>query len=986
MARIESARSKLVRLGFFSPSESEAIAQEVAEILGPESLEVFRVAADPDSALALVARMLRSRDEVPAIFRRPESCRALVRVLGASRGLGEVLLQHPEFLSEVEDAKTLPSGSEITAALLKAVGATDGFATVDRPLAIQRFRAEYRRLLIRVATIDLHDDEPWEILPRVAQALSDLADAALEASLAIARSTAAERFPREEVSRTKFAIIAMGKLGAQELNYISDVDVIWVHEADEIEDNRAGQIATLLAKETSLGCMEISREPALWEVDANLRPEGKDGALTRTLPSHLAYYDRWAKSWEFQALLKARAAAGDASLGKRYEESVRSLVWKSSSRDGFVESVQRMRERVTENIARESVERQLKLGPGGLRDIEFTIQLLQLVHGAADAEVQQRATLEALPALADRGYVGRAEASDFAADYKVLRVLEHRVQLVRMQRTHLMPVDDEALRALARSSRLASTSNELRDTWTKVKRRVRTLHERLFYRPLLATVASLPEGGTQLTSEQAAARLSASGFVDAKGALAHIADLTAGVSRRAQIQRLLLPVLLEWLAEGPDPDTGLLAFRRLSATLGGTPWYLRMLRDSALAGERLMTVLSSSKYASNLLEVVPESVRWLDDEDAMRGRSASALDGEVDALVARSAGDSKAFVKGLRAFRRREILRASLASVLMIENVFETGASLTQIARATLRAAVRFEHSSARDGFEFAIITMGRTGGSEIGFGSDVDVMYVCRPLDGESNATQKALSLIARINELTADPRLPFVVDAGLRPEGKNGPMVRTLQSYAAYYERWSLTWESQALLRARPYVGDQALLDDFVELIDRSRYQAEFPQDGIREVRRIKARVEAERLPQGTDRTRHVKLGVGSLSDVEWLVQLFQLVYAARYPALQTTGTVDALHELVNVGLLEPDECETLERSWVLSSRIRNALTLVGARTSDVLPTVREPLELVSRLLGRGPGLATELEEEYLQATRLARRVFEKHFYDSAAVTESE
>ena len=434
---------------------------------------------------------------------------------------------------------------------------------------------------MRLAAWDLSQPDGLLVVDRVAAGLADLAGAALDAALAVARRSlgqppaagAAAKFPAEEVAATPLAIIGMGKSGARELNYLSDVDVIFVTDGSD----RQVDIATALARETMRGIAELAVEPPLWEVDVNLRPEGKDGALVRTLDSHLAYYQRWAKSWEFQALLKARPLAGDRELGERYVEGVAPLVWSSATRENFVESVQGMRERVTAHIPSDEVDIQLKLGPGGLRDVEFTIQLLQLVHGLADPGVRQRSTLDALLALAEHGYIGRVEAAEFARDYRFLRLLEHRIQLSRMRRTHLMPRDEQQLRVLARASGVATSADGVIAAWQKVKHEVRTLHERLFYRPLLSAVAALPDDGYALTSEQAEARLAAIGFRDARGALHHIAALTAGVSRRAQIQRNLLPVMLQWFAEGADPDGGLLAFRRLSDDLGEAYWFLRLI-------------------------------------------------------------------------------------------------------------------------------------------------------------------------------------------------------------------------------------------------------------------------------------------------------------------------------------------------------------------------------------------------------------------------
>ncbi|MBN9172292.1 MAG: bifunctional glutamine-synthetase adenylyltransferase/deadenyltransferase, partial [Microbacterium sp.] len=361
-------------------------------------------------------------------------------------------------------------------------------------------RVRYRRMLARIAAHDLLSPDPVAVVEDVAAALADAAAAALEASLAVARTrvsggaAGSGLFPREQVADTRLAIIGMGKSGARELNYVSDVDVIFVGGSsdDVMGESRAIDIATRLAVQTMRGISGAEVEPPLWEVDANLRPEGKQGALVRTLDSHLSYYDRWAKSWEFQALLKARAMAGDAELGAAYVAAVQPKIWTSAARENFVDSVQRMRERVTENIPPDEVAFQLKLGPGGIRDIEFTVQLLQLVHGLTDDAIRQRSTLAALDALVVEGYIGRADAATFARDYRVLRVLEHRLQLRALRRTHLMPSRPEDLRILARSSRLAETGEGVWSVWEGVKREVRDIHVRLFYRPLLSSVAALP--------------------------------------------------------------------------------------------------------------------------------------------------------------------------------------------------------------------------------------------------------------------------------------------------------------------------------------------------------------------------------------------------------------------------------------------------------------------------------------------------------------
>jgi glutamate-ammonia-ligase adenylyltransferase len=980
MTRLRTTLTDLAKLGFAELSSALALLNEMSKYISVESfLPSFARCADPDQALRLLVDLLRqSPTQVEALFTDPDAAERLLRVLGASSGFGEFFQRHPEELSALGTATLSPLSVEEYREDLVAAACADPEGLEDAAWGALRVR--YRRHLVRLTSFDLEQEDPLSGLDVVATALADLAAAALDASLAVARTLLP--FPPEEVAATSLAIIGMGKAGAAELNYVSDVDVIFVARGEDgVASERALEIATRLAILTMRGINDFAKEPPLWEVDANLRPEGKDGALVRTLESHLAYYERWAKSWEFQALLKARPLAGNTALGEEYCAAIAPQVWSSASRENFVEGVQRMRERVTNNIPSEELDYQLKLGPGGLRDIEFTVQLLQLVHGQMDPDVRQAGTLPALAALAEHGYIGRAESAEFASDYRFLRLLEHRLQLSRLRRTHLMPSNQEALRALARSTGLSTSAADLVKQWARVKRAVRSLHERLFYRPLLSAVASLPEEGFALSSEQAVARLAAIGFRDAKGALRHIAALTSGVSRRAEIQRHLLPVMLQWFADGADPDYGLLAFRRLSDDLGESPWFLRMLRDSSGAAKRLTNVLAGSRFVGMLLESIPEAAAWLENEEQLSPRRFETLRDEALATASRhSTADAAAPV--LRTARRREVLRLAIASVLGLVDARTLGQSLSDVTTVLLigtLAAIR----RAEDGLEFAIIAMGRYGGQELGFGSDADVIYVYRAKSLSSDLAQaRAEVIVSELFRLTEDLRLPLDLDINLRPEGKNGAVTRSLDSYRSYYKRWSLTWEAQALLRSRAVAGDLKLSRDFESLADEVRFPEAIPDKDVREVKRIKARVESERLPQGADPARHLKLGRGSLSDVEWFVQLLQLQHGADVPTLRTTSTLEALAVAVEEGYIPGGEARRLVDAWMFASRARSAVTLWTAKTLDVLPTDRQQLDGIARLMGYPPGSATELDDDYLRVTRLARVVFEARFYGTVPV----
>lgn len=1000
-----SLARRLISAGFSDLEKGERFlaARELDGLDRDRLFEGLQMAANPDTALQSLVRLIEKHPDLRTLAAAdPETSEPLYRVLGASEALGEFLIRHPEHL-DAFDVRASPEPlqadpEQLRAALLKSVQADPRsvrpVASVTGTDAYAALRTAYRRGVVDLAVKDLCAADPLDFMPAVGAELADLAGAAIEAALAVSRAEAAEQFGAADVADVGLAVIGMGKCGARELNYISDVDVIYVIDTAGLDDARANTIGTTLASGISRAISSIAREPGLWEVDANLRPEGKSGPLVRTLPSHESYYARWAESWEFQALLKARTIAGDTELGTRYENAIAPLIWTSAGRDGFVESVQAMRRRVTEHIPAAEEQRQIKLGRGGLRDVEFTVQLLQLVHGKSDETLRCRDTTSAIAALSSGGYIGRSDAAGFDHAYRYLRLLEHRIQLFQLRRTHLMPVNEAALRALAKAV-LGPFSNErphpdaLLSAWQKTKRSVRELHERIFYRPLLNTVAKLSSEDARLTPEAAQGRLAALGYGDPKGAMRHIEALTAGVSRRAALQRQLLPVLLDWLAEGVDPDAGLLGFRRVSEALGTTHWYLGLLRDSTAAAERLCHVLSNSRLIADLLEVSPESVAWLGQDKELAPLSYEAQWQEITSKMSRHS-DPESAMRLIRLIRRREILRIAIADSAGLLAQDQVGAALADTDRAAVLGALRVAEGivSAKGPLKTAVlvVAMGRQGGREIGYGSDADVMYVHRALPGytEEEAQEQAARIVSKVSSLLTQPLKPAImaervlqVDADLRPEGKNGAMVRSLDSFAEYYRRWSLVWEAQALLRARPMAGDDSLAEDFLELINPIRYPESISDQDVREVRRVKARVESERLPRGADPARHLKLGRGGLSDVEWLVQLLQLQHAGKNPGLRTTSTLEALDAAASLGLVEDDDARLLASAWRLASRIRSANVIWSGRASDLLPSSRRDLEAVARWCGYAPGQAAILEEDYLRLSRRARAVFEKVFY---------
>lgn len=982
MAKPASQRPKLPsvgRLGLVGPDAAAKLDRlgwnTEAHV---ELLWSLSRAPDADEALNAVVRLSEALgdewDELRDALLTDKPLRGrLFSVLGSSLALGDHMVANPDSWRLLAGEVSLPSADE-----LKTLFAEEAQKATDANSARLPLRRLYRDRLLVLAALDLAptvENEPVLPFSAIGAHLSDLADAALGAALIVANKTVRpEKEPR-------IAVIAMGKCGARELNYVSDVDVIFVAEpADAIATRVAGELMRFAAD-------------AFFEVDAALRPEGKHGALVRTLESHIAYYERWAKTWEFQALLKARPAAGDMELGQQYMDALMPMVWKASEREDFVAEVQAMRRRVEELVPAGVRSREIKLGTGGLRDVEFAVQLLQLVHGRRDESLHVTSTVEALAALGNGGYIGRDDAANLTASYEFLRLLEHRLQLQRLKRTHLLPDedDDEALRWLARAAHIRPDGRHdalgvLREELKRQNMRVSRLHAKLFYQPLLESVGRV--GISQgMTADAAERQLAALGYEGPQSALTHLAALTSQGTRRAQVQRVLLPTLLDWLSDTPDPDAGLLAYRRISEALADQRWYLSTLRDEGAVAKRLMKVLGTSAYVPELLMRAPEVIQLYADGPSGPKLLEVDPEGVAQGLIA-SAGrhaDPKRAIFAARTLRRRELARIASADLLGMLEVTDVCKALTSVWVAVLQAAldvvIRANTPAGGVPARIAVIGMGRLGGGELGYGSDADVMFVCEPNDGfdESVAVKWSAMIAEQVRTLLGAPSSdpPLEVDANLRPEGRNGPLVRTLASYEAYYEKYAQIWEVQALLRAHRVAGDMDLGERFLLMVDKVRYPpGGVSQEAVREIRRIKARVDAERLPRGADPNTHTKLGRGGLADIEWTVQLLQLRHAHEVPALHCTSTLEALNAIGGAELIAEGDVELLRQAWLTATGARNALVLVRGKPVDQLPGPGRQLNAVAVAAGWDTDDGGEFLDNYLRVTRRAKAVVKKVF----------
>lgn len=899
-----------------------------ASISGGLDLAVDRSAA-PAEVWRVLERLIADHPGLDArLLDDPVAAHALVSVLAASRSLQRLLAQSP-------------SAVEVLLALDHRAPRAD--TSVDELASWKQHE------LLRIAARDLIGLDHLEV---TGAALADLAADVLDGACLLA--AAADDRPDADAGATTLAVIGMGKLGGRELNYSSDVDIVFVGDgpADRLE-RRARAV------------VEIAKR--CYRVDTALRPLGRDGPLVRSLDSYEAYWDRWAQPWEFQALLRARAVAGDRRLGRLFVDTAQRWLWTRPISADDLRSLRQMKRRAEDEVvARGLGDREIKRGRGGIRDIEFTVQLLQLVHGTGDPELRSPTTLVVLREMAAAGYIDPVDSERLRAAFRFLRRIEDRLQLHEEQQVHTVPADPVGLDRLARVLGYRGTPEAdaaerfLRDLRLH-QLAVRSIHERVYFRPLLEELSST----TALSPDAAVTRLTAFGFTDAERTRLAVRELTRGLNRSSRLMQHLLPLLLDWLSEAPDPDLGLLLLRNL---LGGSSRRNQLMdtfRDSPEAAQRLCTVLGTSRLLADILSRNPDLVERLPSFARQASPTRQDLVERAAANVSWRTGLAEQTSALLR-WKERHLLGIAARDIFGEADVAAVGRDLTDLAEATLEISL----ASLDPQVPFAVVALGRFGGGELSYASDLDVIFVHGGGPGSlDEANRVASGLLRLVGGATPATRI-YALDADLRPEGKQGALVRSVEGYATYWARYALVWERQAMLRARPVAGDAALGAALVERVQAWIRDAGLSEEDAREIRRMKARIERERIPVGEDPQFHLKLGRGSLSDVEFTAQLLQLRHGVEAP-----GTIGALEALVAADLLPEDDGRQLTDSYEFCERTRNRWYLVNSRASDALPADPAQLQWLARSLDLTPA---ELREDYRRVTRRARRVTERVFYE--------
>jgi glutamate-ammonia-ligase adenylyltransferase len=859
-------------------------------------------APDPELARLALSRVCEDARAAETLA-RPSVARSAVRLLGFSRAAADLLVAHPEDAQALADLRPR-TRTELDAELgadVERSGVADG---------LRRFR---RRAMLRVAARDL-GGAPFE---EVVAEITAVAEACLAWAVA-------------EAAPEGVAVIGLGKLGGAELNYASDVDVLFVHEGAGAERACAAVVRLL---------SEPTREGIALRVDPTLRPEGRAGALSRSLEAMREYYTAHAATWERQAMIKARPVAGDEALGAAFVELVTPFVYPERLDPGAIDEVRRTKVRLEEYVrARGKAGTEVKRGRGGIRDVEFSVQLLQIVHGRRDERLREPNTLRALRALAEEGYVAPGDAEALADAYRFLRTLEHRLQIVRDLPTHELPLDRAARHTLARSLGLAGAEALAGE----VERRttlVRGLHERLFYRPLLEAFAGATAPRPGVDREPTEELLGALGFARPAAAYEVLRRLVDPTSRLGKVLAHVFPVMAPALALGASPDAALVRLERVVAAAGGSEELADVLATDPTTARRLAHLVGASSFATDLLVALPERALALED-----GREPVDAQAALASVVARHAS--------------RELEPRA------------TGLALAEVADRVVREALE----AAEPDLPFAVIGLGKLGAQELNFASDLDVVFVYEGegQDAFRRGSRIAERVIAGIHAAGWEP------DADLRPEGRAGPLARSFAAYLEYWERYAQTWEFQALTRARFVAGDQALGRRFCSFAEDFAYPEYLPVERVGEIRRMRERIERERVRPPEAARFHFKLGTGSLADVQFAVELSLMRFGGRYPEVRTRRTLEAIERLAEARLIEDSAALALGEAFVFLSDVKDALEIDRRVHAEAIPaSPAEQLELARRLGYEEYPRQTFLED-YRRITRRARRAMERIFYE--------
>lgn len=952
--------------------------------------EALARTAEPDALLVRLERFLDAglsrQSQLSLMAASPDYLLLVAALLAEGPFLTDILCRNPEYapwMWEQVDLQAKPGRDALCAELLRQVHALEGFE--EQCQSMRRFK---RREILRIAARDVYAHAP---LSSVAEDLSDLADAALEAALACAAVDLEPRYGRpvqlEGALPGSFCILALGKHGGRELNFSSDIDLIFLRGGEgETSGGTAGPVSfedyfQRLGERIIKAMSQITSEGQVFRVDMRLRPYGEGAPLVAPIDAALSYYESVGRAWERQALIKARPVAGNIELGELFLERTRPFVYPRYFDDETLEDIGGVKAQLEARVADEGkTDREVKLGRGGIRDVEFTVQMLQLLNGGRLPGLRTPNTLEAISALGQQGFLRPLDADALAHNYVFLRRVEHRLQIAGSQQVHALPDKEPDLHALAVRLGYRSGGSFIEDY------RGRTGENRRILEQFMASEAR----GTrwvydllhpQHGGEAGLAKLRTLGFAGAAKAREELMQLYAGPPERPNALRVrqtftaVLPRLLEQTAACTDPDAVLMRLGRVLSKL----WAPAALYDLLVYNERLVDYLvrlvDNSTFLAGLLVSDPGLFDALGAAGALDQPSSREAFEEVLASLLRAQDREAAIYR----FHGGEMLRIGMRDLFLDPGVAAVGRELTLLAEVCLahvlegalaRTARRY---GAADG-GFAVVGMGKLGGRELGYGSDLDLLFVY----DEDAATEMgmaqseyyanaAANVINALKERTRHGVL-YDVDARLRPDGGKGVLAVSTRRLEEYYRGDAQPWERLALLKARCVAGPADFQARLGAQLKTLAYDQPFPPEGAANVTDMRRRIAAEAGPLD------LKKAPGGIIEIEFAVRLLQLRHGGE-ESVRHAGVCDVLPGLVALGALSPADAAALEEAYLTLRRIENRIRMARGASGSSLPEDGAAQDDLARRLGLTEGLVECVQRHRDAVRRVYGRVLDSY-----------
>lgn len=1032
-----SSRPLLAAWGIKDVERGYRNLRALAESLGHEALNdlchalqrLLPRTADPDMALNSLERFFANVAAQPLlrpmIEGRARTLEILLQLLGASQFFSDLLALNPDYIDMLRvPLRRSPSQRELQDQLQAEVDAAFEDSAVLR--VFRRFR---QRQVLRIGTNDIIRDRTLEEITRD---ISRVADASLEVALRTALRMAETRYGPPYTTAghpARCVIFGFGKLGGEELNYSSDIDLMFLYDQEGMtRGKRANSISLddfygrVVSEVVRLLSAHTDRGQA-YRVDLRLRPEGHRGPLARSLASTLSYYDTLGRTWERQALIKIRPVAGDLKLGQEFLNAIVPLVYRRYLSYAEINEIKVLKRRIEQKAKAAGSSREVKTGYGGIRDIEFSIQFLQLLNGGDLPEVRERNTLLAMQALENAGCLSHPEYQILEDAYRFLRKTEHRLQLMFDLQTHTLPEDEDELRKLALrmgygagDAETSEPATEPLQAFLSDYKEKTDLDRKILNHLLHATFQGVEDGQAEPESdlilipnpdpETLRAALERYGFRDVAGAYTNLMQLSQesvpflSTRRCRHFLASIAPQLLRTLAETPDPDMALMNLEKVTASLGAKAvlWELFSFNPPSL--KLYVDLCASSQFLSEILINNPGMIDELLDSLVLdQPRTLAELRTELSDLC-RGADDTEPI---LHSFQDKELLRIGVRDVLNKEDIQDTTAALSDLAEVILcqiatlqyqpllkRFGIPFleDGSDERRPSRYVLLALGKLGGREMSYHSDLDLILIYEG-DGRTGPpleatrfdrfeltdnfhffTELAQRIIRMASYLGPHGRL-YQVDMRLRPTGKSGSLVIPLAEFCRYYqEGGAQLWERQALTRARVVFGDAAFGEEALRRVHDCAFGPPWKPTLADEIGDMRERLEASRSD------RDLKRGFGGIVDIEFLVQLFQLKYARDLPTLRTGNTWEALKVLHDQHLLSATEYEPLRASYDFLRLVESRLRIVHNLSLDELPGNPDDLEKLARRLGCEATRDLSAREQFLARlehfTSVTRQLF--------------